>query len=242
MVFIDDRKGSVELHPYVPGSIVMRLEYGDFLISGNGPDGIVDIGIERKTLPDLIGSIRSNRLVGRQVPGMVSSYFKSYLLIEGMWKSDDSSDSILAMKRGRWSSIHSGGFTYSSLWSYLTSIETMFGVSIRQSNSIVDTARTLLTLDHWWNKPWESHKSHTSVYKPSMGYVSMLPSAPSLVRKVALDLPGVGVDKSLSIDNAFNSVYDMINATVKDWKSIDGIGKSIANLIHGSIRENTHHN
>jgi len=59
-VLIDDRAGSQDLIRYSPldsTSELTRLDAGDALITGNGPDdSILTIGIELKTIADLLSS------------------------------------------------------------------------------------------------------------------------------------------------------------------------------------------
>jgi ERCC4-type nuclease len=51
---------------------------------------------------------------------------------------------------------------------------------------------------------------------------------PSLVRRVATQLEGIGWEKSAAVAAKFSSVLDMIVATEAEWQTIPGIGKGLA--------------
>ena len=58
MILIDSRIGSAELAPLISTpNILCQLEFADFTFSGNGPAGQVAVGVERKTIMDLLQSM-----------------------------------------------------------------------------------------------------------------------------------------------------------------------------------------
>ena len=69
----------------IKDSIIVRMDYGDAMVTGNGPCGQVDIGIERKRIGDLVNSITTGRLSGHQLPGLLAQYYKVYIIVEGMY-------------------------------------------------------------------------------------------------------------------------------------------------------------
>lgn len=93
VILIDDRAGSKELVLYPPlddPSIACLVQLSstanssktsaDITFTGNGPDGDILIGIEHKSLGDLISSMQSGRLSATQIPSMIETYDKCYLL------------------------------------------------------------------------------------------------------------------------------------------------------------------
>jgi ERCC4-type nuclease len=71
------------------------LQFGDFAFEGNGPDGTISIGVERKTLHDLLNCIDDARYAGHQRVGMKQMYTISYLLVEGHWRAHDPSGILM---------------------------------------------------------------------------------------------------------------------------------------------------
>ena len=94
MILIDSSTGSRELLSKIletgaPACLVdIKDEGADYAFQGNGPDGPILIGIERKTLTDLVDSIYSGRLAGIQVPKMQETYSVRVLVVEGEWRAD----------------------------------------------------------------------------------------------------------------------------------------------------------
>jgi ERCC4-type nuclease len=236
IVFVDDREGSAELEELLPDSLLVHLDYADAMFEGNGPDGPVSIGIERKKIEDLIGSMETGRLSGHQIPGLLNDYYRSYLIVEGRWKANLTSGQLMVMKskpgsKPFWMPIQHGTRTYqaSGIWNYLTTIEVMTGIMIRLTSDLRDTAHVIMQLADWWGRPWKSHHSHLSLHKPPPPTADLRP--PTLLRKIASELPGIGWQKSLHVESHFGSVNAMIAASVKEWTEVQGIGKTLANAI-----------
>lgn len=88
MILIDNRAGSKDLVKYPPLddkslAKLTRLDSGDVMFAGNGPDGPLLVGIELKSLDDLLSSMGTNRLQATQIPAMLEEYDWSYLLWYG---------------------------------------------------------------------------------------------------------------------------------------------------------------
>ena len=63
----------------------------------------------------------------------------------------------------------------------------------------------------------------------------MLLQQPSLMRRVAKELPGIGWERSLVVEAKWDSVRDMVNAPVEEWLELDGIGKGIASRVQEEL-------
>jgi len=93
-----------------------------------------------------------------------------------------------------------------------------------------------LWIKNLWN--WHSrddHKSHKVIYGKAVHADSALLTKPSLVRRVAKELPGVGLVRSAEVAKKFSSVEQMINAGVKEWSSVPTLGKGTAAKIFQAI-------
>jgi len=234
MILIDDRTGSCELARYFSKSLVkiVRLEYGDFSFIGNGPDEIpVSIGIERKTLTDLLSSLQTGRFSGHQLPGLLNSYYYVYLIVEGIWRSCPSNGILEILAGNHWQPVSLGSRRWMAreAYGYLNTLAVASGLVVWQTTSPRETALLVTILYRWWQKDWAEHKSHLAMRKSRLRDgegVSLV--KPSLVRRVAAELPGIGWGKSREVERVFRSVEDMVQAEAGDWQRIPGIGKKIA--------------
>jgi ERCC4-type nuclease len=233
VIMVDRReKDMVKLLPECP---VVELEYGDYCIYGNGPEGAVTVGVERKKVRDLITSMMSGRMSGHQIPGMSENYFRSYLIVEGEWKEEDGE--IWVKKEGKWKQGHFGRrkVRAADIWTFLTSLEVFYSLTVRLTRSVEETVDTLRQLDRWWGKPWNKHNSIMMKATPATR-VSLAPGKPSLVRRVAVELPGIGIDRAKLVEKEFRSVVEMVEAPEHRWEGIPGIGKQTARMVVRAVR------
>lgn len=204
------------------------LEYGDLCWIGSTASGPAPIGLELKTVRDLLQSMRSGRLAGHQLPGMLAQYSHSYLLIEGSWRANSRTGVLEEPCRGGWRELKLGvsRFLAADVEAFLTSIDTLTPVRIRRSRNRSETLRIIHGLYSWWQKNWDEHSSLKVFYEP--GEPSPLPVSHPLVRRVAAQLPGVGWERSAAVARSFSSVAEMVAADEKRWQQVEGIGKKLS--------------
>lgn len=254
MILVDDRVGSREVFPYLkPYGIqaeLTRLDYGDFAFEGNGAKGRCLVGIERKRVGDLIESIRSKRLSGHQLGGLVQAYDYAYLVVEGMFRPGKKGD----LEEWRGSGWRSHGVLYREVNSYLCTVEILAGVVVRRSISPVETAVILADLYRWWQKDFSHHKSHDQIYAPvpEGRKAQFLPveervrrrcgEAGVLTMKMAAQLPGVE-RKAEQIALHFRTPYNMVTADEQQWLINGVVGRKMAqkftSLLRGQSGRNT---
>lgn len=216
---------------------VTRLEFADACWEGRGPRGPALIGIERKRLPDLVKSMTDRRLSGHQLRGMWQHYDYCYLIIEGLWRPD-TSGGIELLSGSRWQSLYSGGsgVNFRQVDSYISSLELRGGVIVCRTASPTETAALYASRFHWWQKPWDDHRSHDQIYAVTpgdqlrRGRAALLTREPGLIEKIAAQLPGID-RKAWDVGKHFDSVQDMVLADEREWMEIDGIGKITAKQI-----------
>lgn len=239
-ILIDDRAGSAELEPFIPGTKeITRLNSGDFAIFGNGPTGLAMVGVERKTLGDLIQSMESGRLSGHQLGKLQEDYEYVYLLVEGLWRPR-AKDGLLEHWKGRWKPYHTGRRRYMArdIGNYLNTLAVCCGVMIWRTDTPQHTGKWLADLRGWWNKPWDKHRSHINQFvvpPPSRAYLTK----PTLLHRVIKELEGVGWDKGKAIAEHFGSMSNLLFASEESLREVPGIGKTLARRIYrqiGSIR------
>lgn len=249
MIVIDDRQGAKELvryfSPYDVHVEVTRLEFADICWDGNGPDGPCMIGMERKTITDLLHSMRENRLSGHQLPGLHRDYAFVYLIVEGIYRPGEHGE-LEHNLNGKWLPV--GGtrpVMYREIDSYLSTLETRGGIIVRRSSSRQETVAQIVNLSKWWEKDWEAHHAHQVIYCPtpdqliSSRKVSFISAEETIRRKYgeeavlcwkwAAQLPGIDRKAEL-VARYFGSGRRMAMAGPKAWQKIEGIGKVTAEV------------
>lgn len=185
MIFVDTRAGSDQLIPLLKrcGLPVQpaRMTYGDVRFIGSGPGGEpVTVGVEVKSISDLLHSMTDGRFAGHQLPGMVTSYDQPWLLVEGQWRAQRGSGLLQYLSRSyQWrdATIGSRKFMYRDLVSWLFTIQTKTGILVNLASDWDHATLWLATLYSWWTRTkrvgsedvtgWESHRSHLAVNQAS---------------------------------------------------------------------------
>lgn len=250
MILADPRYGSAKGHRSIHRAAVdalrkldvqvepSSLEFGDFMFIGNGPDGPMPIGIELKAVSDFVTSMRSGRL-REQVAGMLDTYKRSYLVIEGVYRAQRGAG-ILEIPRGRrWKPVQAGPrpVFWNDVERFITGLEEA-GIRMRYTRSSEQTARVIANvLQGFWEKEYADHTSLQGAYQTSAP-LELVREDPDRkrARLVACCLPSIGWGRSRAVVEAFGSIEGMVGASVDDWAAIPGIGKSIAEEAHRSIR------
>lgn len=225
MIHIDSMIGSVELANHLPqGRYNIGSYPTDFIIEGE-----TTIGIERKVVTDYIQSFTSGRL--HQQLETLTQFKLRFILIEGVFKGQD--NHLMLMKWGKWFAyeFNHGYYQYDSFLGSQLTLLLECGVVPLYSSSIENTAQVLLAFDNWVQKA--EHKSHMKTY---LG--GEKPWKLSLTQKLAMQLPGVGVDKASAIA-AHGLAWLAEGLLTNDgrWQEVEGIGKGINKRITEKIKE-----
>lgn len=212
-----------------------RLEFGDACFTGNGKDGPVAVGVEVKKLHDALACMTDGRFAGHQLPGLVKTYDRIWLVLEGKYTVDFGSGLLLADgARRREVSNGARRFMYRDLSNWLTTMEVCAGIRVRRTADRVETARFLADLHGWFGKSYNDHHAHLALHdeRPDRA----LFAKPSLARMVASQLPGIGFKKSQDVVKKFGTVVAMAEALQQEWETIPGIGEGIAKRVYDAIR------
>jgi ERCC4-type nuclease len=231
MILIDDRQGSVELRRDISTpSVICRLDYADFAFAGEGPDGAVSIGVERKTLLDLLGSMSSGRLSGHQIAGMQDMYDFVYLLVEGVWKSERNTGALMQPSGKSFKPVVLGTrrFMARELWAFLNNLSVICNVIVVRTANKADSGKWLDSVYGWWNKPWHRHKAHDMWHKPAerVRFVK-----PTLTERIWAQFDGISQDRAKALAKKFPRIGDVIFTDPEDLMQVEGIGKKIAQSI-----------
>lgn len=214
-----------------------RLEFGDACFTGNGPQGPVAVGVEVKKLSDALQCMNDGRFAGHQLPGLVRTYDRLWLILEGKFTVDFGSGLLLLDGARRKEAGHGGRrHMYADLDLWVTTMEVCAGLRCRRTTDRVETARVLADLHRWFAKPYADHKAHLALHQPGGAPDVALFARPSLARIVSAQLPGIGFKKSAEVVRKFGTVAAMVNAEQREWEEIPGIGEGIAKRVYDAIR------
>jgi ERCC4-type nuclease len=241
MILIDDREGSKDLADLLDDALLVRLDFGDAMFQGNNSSGVVDIGVERKTISDLINSISTGRLSGHQLPGLIKCYHRVYLIVEGEWRGNRISGNIEVPRRGGWVELNHGKriFKWQDIWGYLTTLGVMTGVVVRESHNLSSTARIITQLHTWWTKPWKAHRGHLTIYNPSPPHAILTPltDKEKQIMSTAATFPGIKWERALGLLDKFSSMEAMFRASEEEWREVPGIGKVVARRVWEALHD-----
>ena len=244
MIYVDDRQGSGS----GPNDITkilskkkkidyekVRLEYGDVVFDGNGPNGPVKIGIEIKTIGDLVNSMITGRLVSKQLPDLTENCDFTFLLVVGETRKNHGI--LEECKNNYWYPVNYGGrtTTYNAYEAFLLSIRVGFGSCILFANDLNEAVETIVNVYRWFNKDWDSHTSlHSMKETPRPKQYA---TKPTLVEEMAIRIDGVGWKTAREIGKVFLTPEDMILADTNTWLEIPGVGKTLAEKIVRQLKE-----
>lgn len=239
MILIDNRVGSKELYPFLQrlGCKVelSQLDFGDAAFEGNGPDGRIMVGIERKTIGDFLSCIDDSRYAAHQRPGMLAMYQHSILMIEGVWKPDTATGYLMeCIATLTWRPYRRPSMImYNKLFRYLLSVQ-IAGTTVVQTRDLEHTAFNIRECFSYFSKKWQDHTSLLETQKLNL---PSLTGKPSLVRKWAADLEGIGPKYSQQAEKLFKTPYELASSEERDWMQIAGVGAKTARSVIKQIHE-----
>lgn len=247
MIQVDNRAGSAQLAPLLRqlGCEVdlTTMPFGDAAWIGWGANGdAVSCGVEVKSIEDVIACIQSGRFAGHQLPGLIASYDHVWLLIVDEYRPRQRDGVLEYRKEGRgggqyWA--ESCGRQRTIFWrdveSWLMSMAIMGGIRVHQVPDYHQAAIWLKMASNWFAQ--DTHHSHKVLYGTKELFADQaLLVKPTLARRMAAQLPGIGEKRSAEVARVFKNLEEMVEATPKDWATkVDGIGKGIAAKIYNSI-------
>lgn len=244
-------------HRYLPEVQSVRLTAGDIAFSGEGKGGLpVMVGVERKRIRDMLGSIRTGRFSGEQLPKLNTHYEHVFLLLEGDFRTDWATGLLSEYRwdpeerRKAWVPITLGKEVFLGLFldSFIATITTHTPVQLIRTRDVKESVESVLSLAHSFSKPWDDHTAHISIHRPDQ-YGNE--GKASTVRRVAFNLSGVGWERSGEIDRHFPSVESMVHKTTacdrcenrvcapvlpSEFQKLDGFGKVLSKRVYSQLR------
>ena len=237
-LLIDSRQGSIDLakHVHVPAEVT-QLKFADVSFMGYGPDpdnAIWSIGIERKKIRDLIGSMESGRLSGHQLIGLLDFYHVVYILVEGVFRIRDGDIEIMTEKN-RW--VPAGGprrqrvFSYREVANYLNTLTVIGNVHTWFTHNERVSGDWIRHTYYWWQKRWEEHKAHLKFHEPALPPKRARWTKPGLIQRVTKELKSVGWEIAGELEKVFPTMEELMRAEVKDLLKVPRVGKKTAESI-----------
>lgn len=179
----------------------------------------VNIGIEHKTVGDLVSSVSTGRLQGHQLPGMRADdggrprYDFSWLVIEGALIYDRNG---VLQRKGSKGQHRPLGMTVTELHKRLLTMHVCGGLNPIWLPDRSATVQWISAFYHFWtDQDLDKHKSHLAIYQ-----------APALVplstfRRTISTLPGVGHRVSRTAEKQFKTIRRAVNASVTEWAALE---------------------
>lgn len=239
-IMVDERIGSADLaghlrHWHMPCEVT-KLDFGDAAFTGNGKDGPIYVGVEIKKVHDALNCMADGRFAGHKLPGLVSSYDRIWLLVEGNYRPDFNTGVLLAAgEKAKELSLGRRRFMFRDLDNWLTTMEVMGNIRVRRTGDRIETARVIADLYGWWNKDWSEHHSHLAMHEERSEVASLV--RPTVTRKMYAQLPGVGWKKSKALEERFPSMVSLTEALISEIAEVEGIGKVMAERILNAVRQ-----
>jgi len=237
-LFVDPRVGSIDLVKFVKVPVeVTKLQFGDVAFTGNGPDGLWSIGIERKNIRDLVSSMDTGRLSGHQLIGLLDFYHVVYIVVEGIWRVHNGYIEVLA-GRNMWRPL--GGnrarqYSYAEIANFLNTLAIITNVRIWFTDTDAQTGDWIRHTYFWWQKKWEEHRAHLNFQKAPDMPKHMRLSKPTLVQRIVKELYDVGWERAGKLADFFPTMEILMAATEKDLIKVPGVGKVLAKSIYEEL-------
>lgn len=236
----------IRSHRSSPVAKHKRLIAGDFCFAGEGPKGPALIGIERKRIKDMLSSLRTGRLVGEQIPKLLSHYDYSFLVLEGTFRTNWRSGFIEDRYGRDYSPVYIGNSDFLGLEvdSAITSILAATPIRYIRTRNEHETAEWIISLNHAFSKPWDKQIAKiTAIHQPEQ-YATV--GKASTVRRVCHALSGLGWERSGTLEQNYRSVWDVVSTNpncecirpAKDYEKLPGFGKVLSKRMWDQLHGN----
>lgn len=239
-MIVDPREGSrwvsAAMRPFRIATVERQMPCGDVAFMGEGPEGPIRVGVELKTLNDFLACLVDKRLAAGQMPRMLESYARSWIVVEGIYRPDKDTGCIQEMAVGRGKAIwrtHRSRITYAELDSYITAIEFETPIRVKRTGTRIETAWALADLYRVCRKPWGTHRL-LKVFHEDVRWGGMVP--PSWEHEIASRFKGIGWEKAKDVVKRFKTFEEMAHGTEQEWAEIPGIGKVLARRAYRAVR------
>ena len=240
MILLTTAANDKSLLPMFKGLAKLEsITYGDFQFLGMWESGhMVWVVGERKKLGDLIQCIDDGRNVLQIQRAREAGIGHVFFILEGEFR-ENPKNGLVQERRGRNWKDHESHMTYNRVMMYLQELEWYGGLRVYRTKTPKETVAQVLDVYQLFQVRPEDHTGLKKIYSapvPSTD-VNLLGKRPSLRRRIAKELPGVGWEISLRAEEHFFSAHDLISSSPQAWMEIEGVGKVMAERIQAAIYE-----
>jgi len=206
-------------------------------------EGLV-VACERKKVGDLANCLITGRFLSQMAVCKENGADVLILILEGEYRRNPE-DGLLEVPVWRinprtghraemWEPVKPATM-FSRFDQYLTELQRDAGIIVKHTMDVKGTADVIhSTYDNFQTRR-DRHQSLRQFYVPAPPQAVL--ARPSLIRRVAKELDGIGWTRSAEVAKHFKSTRDMINADEAEWMRIPGIGKGIARSVVASLAE-----
>ena len=239
-LFVTDEKNDTDLAQAL-GSVAIccPIPHGDVCWFGVGDgDTVLRILSERKRIGDMVNSVIGGRYLYQLQAAHDAGFDVFILIVEGTYRSSPEDGILevpawlLGLSRKGWKPTIPA-IAYSRFCQYLLELDHLAGVIVLWSRDVQETAAIIQACWVNFQTAPSKHNSLHSIYTPPSPSVLLV--KPSLLRRIAKELDGVGWGRSKAVAEHFQSVRAMVMAPASEWQSVDGIGKTLAHRIFDSL-------
>jgi len=224
-------------------AVPIPVPHGDCVFWGAADnDEIIRICVERKKIGDISACILDGRYMSQAQAAKDAGMDTLILIVEGAMRPSPEDglvevpiwqiDAKTLRRKQFWEPVKPA-ITYSRFDQYLTELSYLAGIIVKRSRDVQETASQIKALWVNFQTPPSKHNSMHQIFVAPMGIVPL--TRPSLIRRVAKELDGIGWGRSGDVAGKFPSVKAMVDATEKDWMSIPGVGRLIARKTVNSL-------
>ncbi len=167
------------------------------------------VGVEKKGIPDFVSSIIDGRLL-EQVKYLKKNFERSLLIIEG-------EEDIYTVRK-----VHAN-----AIRGMLAAITIGYGVPVLYTKNARDTAGLLSVIakrEQDKSRDYSLHERKPLTLKDQQEFI-------------VSSLPGIGLNTSRILLENFGSIKKLVNSSVEDLQSIDGIGEKTSKRIKEVFEE-----
>ena len=182
---------------------VQRLRLGDYEVDGR-------ILFERKTLPDLVESIKDGRLF-KQARRLAASPRKTVILLEG-----------------RMANLATSHMSREAIQGALITVSVIFGIPLLRSLSPEESARLML---------FASRQLQTAVSGAIPRHGARPRGKRALQMHILQGLPGIGPARAQRLLEKFGAIENVLRAPPDDLSAVPGIGVATARRIRWAVTE-----
>jgi ERCC4-type nuclease len=229
VILVDRREGSHELvAPLEARGLEVaetELPAGDVAWTGRGIGGTpVEIGIEFKTLTEMIESLRTERLQEQVMkmrgaePGQRPLYDFAWLIFEGEVIFDKAGRLMKRIGKRDFVPLP-GRMTHQELIKRLMVLQLCAGVAWINTESQRETLDYMEAMYRvWTDKNLDEHGSHVAIYQPE----ALVPISDFRKTVSSACFPGISIRKSIAVERRFKgSLRKAVNASAAEWAEIE---------------------